>query len=51
MKLSGNRCAGKEKGKLMAIKVILVEDESGIRMLLKKIIEKKEEFQVVGRMR
>ena len=32
----------------MAIKVILVEDESGIRMLLKKIIEKKEEFQVVG---
>ena len=32
----------------MAIKVILVEDESGLRMLLKKIIEKKEEFQVVG---
>ena len=31
----------------MAIKVILVEDESGIRMLLKKIIEKKEEFQVL----
>ena len=32
----------------MAIKVILVEDESGIRMMLKKIIEKKEEFQVVS---
>jgi len=32
----------------MAIKVILIEDESGIRMLLRKIIEQKEGFEVVG---
>ncbi len=32
----------------MAIKVILVEDESGVRMLLRKIIEKKEGFEIVG---
>lgn len=30
------------------MKVILVEDERGIRLLLRKIIEKKEGFQVVG---
>lgn len=30
------------------MKVLLVEDESGIRLLLKKIIEKNEYFQVVG---
>jgi two-component system LytT family response regulator len=32
----------------MAIKVILVDDESGIRMLLRKIIEKNEGFEIVG---
>lgn len=32
----------------MAIKVILVEDESGVRSLLRKIIEKKEGFEIVG---
>jgi two-component system LytT family response regulator len=32
----------------MAIKVILVEDESGIRKLLRKIIERNEGFEVVG---
>ncbi len=32
----------------MAIKVILVEDESGIRKLLRKIIENKEGFEIVG---
>lgn len=32
----------------MAIKVIIVEDESGIRTLLRKIIEKKDGFEVVG---
>lgn len=32
----------------MAIKVILVEDESGVRMLLRKIIEQKEGFEIVG---
>jgi two-component system LytT family response regulator len=32
----------------MAIKVILVEDESGVRKLLRKIIEKKEGFEIVG---
>ena len=30
------------------MKVIIIEDESGIRLLLRKIIEKKKEFQVVG---
>lgn len=30
------------------MKVILVEDESGIRLLLRKIIEKNQEFQVAG---
>lgn len=30
------------------MKVLLVEDESGIRLLLRKIIEKKKEFQVAG---
>lgn len=30
------------------MKVLLVEDESGIRLLLRKIIEKNKEFQVVG---
>lgn len=30
------------------MKVLLVEDESGIRLLLKKIIERKEGFEVVG---
>lgn len=32
----------------MEIKVLLIEDEVGIRTLLRKIIEKKEEFKVVG---
>ena len=32
----------------MAIKVILVEDENGIRKLLRTIIERKEGFEVVG---
>jgi two-component system LytT family response regulator len=32
----------------MSIKVILVDDEVGIRMLLRKIIEQKEGFEVVG---
>ncbi|MHC1749399.1 MAG: LytR/AlgR family response regulator transcription factor [Cellulosilyticaceae bacterium] len=32
----------------MAIKVLLIEDEVGIRLLLKKIIEKNEAFMVVG---
>lgn len=32
----------------MAIKVILVDDESGIRTLLRKIIELKDGFEVVG---
>lgn len=32
----------------MAIKVILIEDESGIRKLLRKIIERNEGFEVVG---
>ncbi len=32
----------------MAIKIILVEDESGVRMLLRKIIEQREGFEVVG---
>jgi len=32
----------------MAIKVMLIEDEAGIRLILKKIIEKHPEFQVVA---
>lgn len=32
----------------MAIKVILIEDESGIRKLLRKIIERNEGFEVAG---
>ncbi|MGN1148346.1 MAG: LytR/AlgR family response regulator transcription factor [Lachnospiraceae bacterium] len=32
----------------MTIKVILVDDEAGIRMLLRKIIEKQEAFEIVG---
>ncbi len=32
----------------MKIKVMLVEDESGIRMLLRSIIERMEDFEVVG---
>ncbi|MDF2540516.1 MAG: response regulator transcription factor [Herbinix sp.] len=32
----------------MAIKVILVDDESGIRKLLRKIIERKDDFNIVG---
>lgn len=32
----------------MAIKVMLVEDEAGMRLLLKKIIEKHPQFEVVG---
>lgn len=32
----------------MAIKVMLIEDEAGMRLLLKKIIEKHPEFQVVA---
>jgi two-component system LytT family response regulator len=32
----------------MAIKVILVDDESGIRMLLRKIIERNEGYEIVG---
>ncbi len=32
----------------MAIKVILIDDESGIRILLRKIIERNEGFEVVG---
>lgn len=31
----------------MAIKVMLVDDEAGVRLLLRKIIEKKSEFEVV----
>ena len=31
----------------MAIRVMLVDDEAGVRLLLKKIIEKKPEFEVV----
>lgn len=31
----------------MAIRVMLVDDEAGVRLLLKKIIEKKSEFEVV----
>ena len=30
------------------MKVLLVEDESGIRLLLRKIVEKNKEFQVAG---
>lgn len=32
----------------MAIKVMLIEDEAGIRLILRKIIEKHQEFQVVA---
>lgn len=32
----------------MAIKVILVEDEDGIRLLLRKIIERNDGFEIVG---
>ncbi len=32
----------------MAIKVMLIEDEAGMRLLLRKIIEKHEDFQVVA---
>jgi two-component system LytT family response regulator len=32
----------------MSIKVILVDDEVGVRMLLRKIIERKEGFEIVG---
>lgn len=32
----------------MAIRVMLVDDEAGVRLLLKKIIEKKSEFEVVS---
>lgn len=32
----------------MAIKVILVDDEPGVRLLLRKIIERQETFQIVG---
>ncbi|BCN29126.1 LytR/AlgR family response regulator transcription factor [Anaeromicropila herbilytica] len=32
----------------MAIKVLLVEDEDGIRLLLRKIIERNEGFEIVG---
>lgn len=32
----------------MAIKVLLIEDEDGIRLLLRKIIERNEGFEVVG---
>ncbi len=32
----------------MAIRVMLIEDEAGMRLLLRKIIEKHEEFQVVA---
>lgn len=32
----------------MAIKVMLIEDEAGIRLILRKIIEKHHEFQVVA---
>lgn len=32
----------------MAIKVMIVEDEAGIRLILRKIIEKHEEYQVVA---
>lgn len=32
----------------MAIKVLLVEDEAGIRLLMRKIIEKQEGFEIVG---
>ena len=32
----------------MAIRVMLIEDEEGMRLLLKKIIEKHEEFEVVA---
>lgn len=32
----------------MAIRVILIDDEPGIRLLLRKIIEKQQDFEVVG---
>lgn len=32
----------------MAIRVMLIEDEEGIRLLLRKIIEKHEDFEIVG---
>ncbi len=32
----------------MEIKVLLVEDEPGIRLLLSKIIEKNDGFKVIG---
>ncbi|MDY3919901.1 MAG: LytTR family DNA-binding domain-containing protein [Candidatus Limivivens sp.] len=32
----------------MAVKVMLIEDEAGMRLLLRKIIEKHEEFEVVA---
>ena len=32
----------------MAIRVIVVEDESGIRKLLRKIIERNDGFEVAG---
>ena len=32
----------------MAIRVMLVEDEAGIRLILRKIIEKHEEFEIVA---
>lgn len=35
----------------MAIRVIVVEDESGIRKLLRKIIERNDGFEVAGGMR
>ena len=32
----------------MAIKVMLIEDEAGMRILLRKIIEKHQEFEIIG---
>lgn len=32
----------------MTIKVILIDDEAGIRLLLRKIIEKQQDFEIVG---
>jgi uncharacterized protein YjdB len=43
-----NQNAGVEREDNMAIGVMIVEDESGIRKLLRKIIERMDGFEVVG---
>jgi two-component system LytT family response regulator len=42
------RLVSEEREDIMAIKVILVDDESGIRTLLRKIIDHNEGFEIVG---